>query len=237
MTEEEIQDIIIKNRAAFYNCPVQLFQTEGNTYRIREFEEGPDHLYITQLYKHHFITCGPKLAESLKKLNITITSERLKEHYPAFKVVDSYPHYIYKRKEIESRPLPAGYELRAMEPSFHSPLQKFLDACTPEDIENALIELDDPDDEIRMVFYGDQGVVYAAYRLWENGLGDVGILTLPEHRRKGLGIAAVAEATRACLENGYLPFYRTNRENRGSQAIAEGLGYEFVWRTYECSCS
>lgn len=237
MTDKEIHEIIIKNRAAFYKCSTQTFQTEGNTYRIREFEEGPDHLFITKIFEHHFITCGSKLAGYLKTLNKTITPEILKKHYPAFKIVNSYPHYIYKREEIESRPLPAGYEIRTMEPSFHPPLQKFLDACTPEDIDDALIELDDPDDEIRMVFYGDQGVVYAGYRLWENGLGDVGILTLPEHRKKGLGIAAVAEATRACIENGYLPFYRTNRENRGSQAIAEGLGYDFIWRTYKCSCS
>ncbi|MBF9017696.1 MULTISPECIES: GNAT family N-acetyltransferase [unclassified Oceanispirochaeta] len=237
MTEKEIHHRIIKNRAAFYNCSTETFQAEGNTYRIREFEEGPHHIYITKLYKHYFITCGSKLADSLKALNKTITLEFLKEHYPSLKLVDSYPHYIYKKKSIESKPLPAGYDIRAMESSFHPPLQKFLDACTPEDIEDALIELDDPDDEIRMVFFGDMPVAYAGYRLWDNGLGDVGILTLPGHRKMGLGIAAVAEATKACLENGYIPFYRTSRENRGSQAIAEGLGYEFIWRTYECNCT
>lgn len=79
-------------------------------------------------------------------------------------------------------------------------------------------------------------MAYAAYRLWESGLGDVGILVHGDFRRRGLGAAAVAEVTRICLENGHLPFYRTSSENRGSAAIAEKVGYRLQWTTAYCGC-
>lgn len=237
MTEDKIKDILIKNKTEFYSCSEKTFHTEGNTFRIRDINDSPDTFYITKIYDHNFITCGSTLSQRLKKTDQIITLELLRDHSADYKIEDYYPQYIYKKDQIESRPLPAGYKICSMDPSNHPPLQNFLDSCTAEDIDEALIDLDDPDDEIRMVFYGDVPVAYAGYRLIGNGLGDVGILTLPEHRQKGLGTAAVAEATRACIENGFLPYYRTSRDNKGSQAIAEGLGYDFIWSTYKCSCT
>lgn len=111
--------------------------------------------------------------------------------------------------------------------------REFLDGCTEEDIEEALIDLDDPKEEIRLVFYKNKPIGYGGYRRWGKQMGDVGILIQEPHRKKGLGIAAVAAATKACLKNNSLPFYRTSSDNTSSETIARNLGYQLHWITKE----
>ena len=155
---------------------------------------------------------------------------------PNFKIEETYPHFFYRGYEINKRPLPKGYVIREADPKNHTPLQVFLDGCTDEEIDDALIDLEDPDEEIRLVFHREKPIGYAGYRLWGENMGDIGILIQKEHRKKGLGIAAVAVATEACLNNKRLPFYRTSNDNKGSEAIAKNLGFQLEWITAECTC-
>lgn len=231
MTARKIDEIIIKNRAAFYKCSEDTFKEEGNTYCIRDWTDGC--LYLTKHDNHTFISCGKALEKKLKSTGELITREYLESSVDGLVREESYPHYVYYGEKSPSFPLPEGYAMKEMSPDHHPPLQAFLDLCTPEDIDDAQIFLDDPDKIIHLVYKGDEPCAYAGYRIWEYGLGDVGILTRPGHRRKGIGAAAVAAATQSCLDCGDIPFYRTSRTNKGSQAIAKKVGYKFLWETWE----
>ncbi len=238
MTIKDIDELIIKDRGAFYNCSRETFFKPGTTFRTAEFLSGKETFYHTRLFDHIFISAGeefiPLLSEwsdsGARTLELTDIRGKLKK----MDIEESYPHYTYSHETVSSHTIPPDYEIRNIDPSDHPSIQAFLVTCSDEDIEDALIDVEDPDEEIRMVFRGETPVGYAGYRLWESGLGDVGILIHPDHRKRGLGVAAVADTTAACIANGHLPFYRTSRDNKGSSAIAEGLGYKLCWISTRC---
>ena len=241
MKKDTIKEIILEDRGKFYGCSRETFFKEGTTFKHRETMDGKNILYVTKLFNRHFITTGKEVISKLTEISDqggkVLTLTELEEILPAFEIEENYPHFLYHKDAIAPGPLPDGYEIRKADPSVHKPLQEFLDSCNEEDIEDALIDLDDPDEEIRLVFSGEKPIGYAGYRRWGKEMGDVGILIHHEHRKKGLGRAAVAAATEACIKNKVLPFYRTCSENIGSETIARSLGYEFEWVTTECKCS
>jgi len=232
---KKIEDVIIKNRSKFYNCSEDIFFKPGTNFRYSEGLDEEPLIYITALFDHTFISSGKDSLPLLNDLSnggsIPLNYEKLNNHFNNLHLDEIYPHYIYDNDSYPDFNFAEGYEVKKMDPSDHPPLQIFLDSCTEEDIEDALIILDDPDEEIHMVYKDGIPVVYAGYRLWENNLGDTGILVHQEHRKKGLGAAAVASVTRACIENGHFPFYRTSRENLGSSSIALKVGYKLIWET------
>jgi len=234
MKDTKIQDIMIEDRGSFYGCDRETFFRKGTTFKHRESLDGKDILYTTRLFDHTFITTGCELISKLfPHGEMNLDGTKLKEQFPSLQYEMAYPHFFYRRDKIDIPNLPEGYEIVPADPADHKLLQQFLDGCTDEDIEDALIDLDDPDEEIRLVFHKGKPVGYGAYRRWGKMMGDVGILIQKEHRMKGLGKAAVAAATEACLNNDCLPFYRTSRENTGSQSIARNLGYNYEWETFE----
>jgi len=241
MKKNTIKEIILEDRGKFYGCSRETFFKEGTTFKHRESLDGKNTLYVTRLFRHNFITTGKELISTLTEISEQgskiLSLSELEESLPGFEIEENYPHFLYYEDKIKHLNLPDGYELRKVDPSDHPTLQKFLDSCTEEDIDDALIDLEDPDEEIRLVYFRDKPVGYAGYRRWGKEMGDVGILIHKDHRKKGLGRAAVAAATEACINNDVLPFYRTSSENVGSKTIASSLGYEFEWVTTECKCS
>lgn len=238
MNKEQITELILEDRGKFYGCNRETFFSDGTTFKHRESLDGKNTLYVTKLFNHVFITTGREIIKKLSHLSKeNLDTERLKILLPEFQIEMTYPHFFYRVDQIDRVPLTENYFIKAADPAYHPPLQEFLDGCTEEDIEDALIDLEDPDEEIRLVYWQNKPIGYAGYRRWGVNMGDVGILIQKEHRRKGLGRAAVAEATKACLDNNCLPFYRTSSDNQGSETIARSLGYTFEWMTTECNCT
>ena len=240
MNEQTINNIILEDRSVFYQCEKETFLKKGTSLKHRESLDGKSTFYLTKLFEHHFITCGKELFAQFSEMNesgqIELDEIYLSKKLTSLKEEMSYPHFLYRKDRMANIELAKGYHILEADPSVHEPLQEFLDGCTEDDIDDALIELDDPDEEIRLVYHQSKPIGYAGYRRWGINMGDVGILIQDEHRKKGLGKAAVAEATKACINNKCLPFYRTSSDNKGSQRIARSLGYEFEWVTTEYTC-
>jgi GNAT superfamily N-acetyltransferase len=57
---------------------------------------------------------------------------------------------------------------------------------------------------------------------------EAGVETLPDYRRRGLGVLAVAGWARAVQTNGATPFYGTTFDNIASQRLAARLGLSLV---------
>ncbi|MBB6478955.1 GNAT family N-acetyltransferase [Spirochaeta isovalerica] len=234
MTKTRIQDIILEDRGKFYGCDRDRFFTTGTTFNHRESLDGKKILYVTDFFDHTFITTGREIIERLKTVaDKNLNDSLLPQYLPGIKKEMTYPHFLYHGSDITIPQVADGYEIIPADPADHSLLQQFLNGCTEDDIDDALIDLDDPDEEIRLVMYKGKPIGYGGYRRWGKEMGDVGILIQPDHRKKGLGRAAVAAATEACLKNDCLPFYRTSSDNTGSETIARSLGYQFEWMTTE----
>jgi GNAT superfamily N-acetyltransferase len=57
----------------------------------------------------------------------------------------------------------------------------------------------------------------------------IGVDTLEQFRKRGIGKAAVSAVTEYLLEHGAIPYYSTFEENIASRALAAALGYKAAW--------
>jgi GNAT superfamily N-acetyltransferase len=73
----------------------------------------------------------------------------------------------------------------------------------------------------------------ASYRIWNDNIAHIAIVTRSQRRGRGFARAAVACAARHALDAGLLPQYRTLRSNAPSMAISKRLGFvEYGFSVY-----
>lgn len=113
-------------------------------------------------------------------------------------------------------------------------IQALVDACTEEEVDDAAIEMDELDPVIRCVEATPGGdlIGYASAFPDEDfgGRWDIGVLTHPDHRRKGLGVRAVQRLVVDLVADGQLPLYRHDLDNAGSAALSTSLGFAVATR-------
>lgn len=227
-------ELLIKDLSAFYSLEEKLFLEEGTSFRLRSQHDEENLIYVSRYNDRAIITAGEKLISFLKgkiSPHVALSEKQLGEILSEVKLLESHFNYIHSGENLPESCLSSEFSLKNVHPDDHASIQAFIDICSEEDIDDAEIYLDDPDEEIRMVYTGETPVAYGAYRRWGKNLGDVGILVHEDFRRKGLGAAAVIAATKAALERSVIPLYRTCCTNHGSKAIAEKTGFNLTWTT------
>lgn len=100
----------------------------------------------------------------------------------------------------------------------------FTAEAPEDDLDEAFVELDH-----WLVFgtFVDGELVAAAsmYPWGETTLADLGVITLPRFRGRGLGRATVRAMSAAAIERGYEPQYRCQLDNAASVALAAAAGF------------
>jgi len=95
---------------------------------------------------------------------------------------------------------------------------------TEKDLDDVEIELDN-----EAVFGAiDDGALncVADYYRWSNkDVADIGVLTVPDCRGKGVASSVVEALCRHALSQGLLPQYRCQLDNQGSIGVAEKIGF------------
>lgn len=108
-------------------------------------------------------------------------------------------------------------------------LAELASVASEDDRDEAEFYLDDLDPFIVGVLEGDCLVAFGSGRVsdLDDRFDDIGVLTHPEHRRRGLGALAVGEFVRHRLaaDPARRMLYRCSIENVGSNGIAESLGF------------
>jgi RimJ/RimL family protein N-acetyltransferase len=80
---------------------------------------------------------------------------------------------------------------------------------------------------------GRQLAALAGYRVWNEAIAHISIITRPACRGRGFGRAAVARAAQHALGAGLVPQYRTLRSNAPSIVVAKRLGFvEYGFSVY-----
>ncbi|MBH0117311.1 GNAT family N-acetyltransferase [Salinibacterium sp. NG253] len=102
--------------------------------------------------------------------------------------------------------------------------EKFTAAIPERELDEAFVELD------HWLVYGtftdDQLVAASSMYPWRGSqLADLGIITLPEHRGRGLATRTVRAISARALADGYEPQYRCQPDNAGSVAVALAAGF------------
>lgn len=116
-------------------------------------------------------------------------------------------------------------QVRALTAADAAAFAAFQAANSPEDRDEAFVELDH---EIVLGVVEPDGsivCVSSAYGWDGTALSDIGILTAPEARGRGLARQLVRAMSRAIIAAGQEPQYRCGVENTGSRAVAEASGF------------
>jgi RimJ/RimL family protein N-acetyltransferase len=104
------------------------------------------------------------------------------------------------------------------------PFAQFADLAPADEMDEAFVELDH-----WLVFgtFVDGQLVSAASMYPWNGtrLADLGVITLPEHRGRGLARRTVRAISARALSDGYEPQYRCQLDNLPSIALARASGF------------
>lgn len=111
---------------------------------------------------------------------------------------------------------------------------EFTAQASEGDLDEAFVELDHW--LVVGTFSGDSLVSAASMYPWgDTLLADLGVITLPEFRGRGLGRATVRAISAAALARGYEPQYRCQLENTASAALARAAGFALfgVWEGLE----
>ncbi len=110
-------------------------------------------------------------------------------------------------------------------------LAAFVAACSQDDLDEAELDMEELDPAI-LVLVDTAGSIasYASGRPWalDADFDDIAVITHPDHRGRRLGAIAVAEFARRRQRAGRMMFYNHNVENKGSNRVAETVGFEAV---------
>ena len=98
--------------------------------------------------------------------------------------------------------------------------------CSPEEIDNADIYIDELDPVNFGVFSNEHKLIaYSSYRIFGANICDLGVLIHPDYRGQCLAKVVVAELCKYCIRNSVIPMYRVFEENRHSVRVPESLGF------------
>jgi RimJ/RimL family protein N-acetyltransferase len=116
----------------------------------------------------------------------------------------------------------APYTVRQLTSNDQTAFEAFVEQCSEEDVEEGDVSIEHL--SAFGVFDGDRlGAVASIYE-WL-GLLDIGILTDPAYRGRGMGKAAVSACALHHLTGSQAVVYRHDILNLGSQGIAQGLNF------------
>jgi len=105
-------------------------------------------------------------------------------------------------------------------------------ACLPDEWDHGGSQ-PHPDRTFGVVDHANGLLALAGYKIWNNSIAHISIVTHPAKRGRGFGRAAVARAAQHALGAGLVPQYRTLRQNAPSMGIAKRLGFiEYGFSVY-----
>lgn len=232
MTQTNAERTLHEYYAMMYKIdPCELHQP-GNAVRLSEGLAGKNTVYFTRPSEKACISVGPDVAKQLGMDFLSSCSlDELAARCDGWELEERYPWLIYESDLPPGYTHPDGYEIRRVDPEEKDVIREFLALSSEQDIDDAEIDVDDPDEEIRMAYYRSVPVAYAGYRVFTTGVADTGILVHPDHRGRGLACSLVGEVTGACIERGRVPMWRTWDGNQASYHVALHNGYTLKWKS------
>jgi GNAT superfamily N-acetyltransferase len=137
------------------------------------------------------------------------------------KIEDSLYLYLYP-PDFRPAQAPPSFTVRKLHHDDEAALNVLKAACVEEEVEEGEVSVDD---EIGFGCFYDAQMVALATGFRLTGFMDIGVLTHPDFRRKGLGKAVVSALCTWCIETGIIAQYRCATTNTGSRNIARGLHF------------
>jgi GNAT superfamily N-acetyltransferase len=132
--------------------------------------------------------------------------------------------YLTLPDQVALRDEALGADTRQLTSADAALFEEFTGEAPVDDLDEAFVELDHW--LVFGTFIGDKLVCAASMYPWSGTqLADLGVITLPEFRGRGLGRATVRSLSAEALRRGYEPQYRCQLDNAASVALARAAGF------------
>jgi GNAT superfamily N-acetyltransferase len=235
VNRDAFDQVIYRNWAAHFGCPVETLQRRGTTVLPLDRYAGQKLVALWYVGEHAFIQLDPAYTDQVGRVlaprppGASLSGDDLQRAWGAEMIASrdtGLVHYLFPADYVPC-PTPPSFVLRQLTPADAAAMALLHQACPPEDVDEGYVEVDH---EIAAgCFAGDQ-LVAAASGYTRAGFMDLGVLTHPAYRRLGLGKAAVGAACEWTLAREMIPQYRCNVNNLGSHGVAVGLNFRFYFR-------
>ena len=213
-----------------------LFDAAGTTVIAEAARSGTPAVSAYRVGEHTLVRCDPAVVDRVLTLlvdgpGIAVDLDRFEDLLrPAAETMHGrgLVHVMRDLSDVVAGDPPG--DLRALDRVSDRDLIAGLVTVDEEGADEAEIDLNDLDERIVGIVRADVLAAYASECPWDTDptFADIGVMTHPDHRGRGLGHAVVAEMTRSIDRAGRIPMYRCNHHNTASRALCRAVGYTQV---------
>lgn len=236
MNIDTFENTIYRNWTGYFGCPMEIAQQSGTTLLPESKYDGDKVIALWHIGKHAFAQLDPAYYSQLKKLteelpaNTSLTGDLIQTCWGSERILSrdiGLAYYLFPPH------LPAylpdqPFILRQLSEADTNAMFVLHAANTPEDVDEGFVEVTH---QVAFgVFFGEQ-LVAAASGYERTGFLDIGVLTHPDFRKKGLGKAVVGGLCEWANQHNIIAQYRHNINNAGSQNVARSLKFQLYFKS------
>jgi len=229
----ETQQRVLDHMAAHLKVvtPEDLRQP-GTTIHVSERRERDGSQLLWQVGAHKVVSTHAdyvdvfQQAKAHPEANVALTVSDVARVYSDFDLRETDKFLTVDAGCFVDHPAPTGIDIRQVGPEDEAAFQAFVAASPAAEQNEAEVSLTD---EIAYGAFDGSRLVTMASTYEYMGMIDIGVLTDPAYRGRGLGRAVVAAVSRHYLNDPHenrLLLYRHVAKNIGSSKVAGALGYQ-----------
>jgi GNAT superfamily N-acetyltransferase len=216
--------------AAHFGCPAERLEQPGTTILPEPKYAGDNLAALWQIGARTFAQVDPQLADAVQRITdglpagTGLTADDLARAWGAAAIQSrdaGIVNYLFP-PDLSAWAPRSPYTVRALTLADDGGMQDLHAACAPAEVDDGYVEVNH---EIAFGCFADGALVAASSGYRRTGFMDIGVLTHPAHRRRGLGKAVVGALCAWSIARNVINQYRCNADNLGSRTIALGLGF------------
>ena len=236
MDKNTFENIIYQNWTSYFGCSVETAQQNETTLLPESKYDGDKIIVLWYIGKHTFAQFDPvyysRLNMLVKKLpaNASLTGGQIQEAWGEENIISldiGLTYYLFPPdlpNYLPSQP----FNMRQLTEADAEAMSALHAANTPEDVDEGFVEV------THLVAFGcflDKQLVAAASGYERTGFLDIGVLTHPEFRKKGLGKSVVGGLCDWADQHNIIAQYRHNITNTSSQNVARSLNFQMYFKS------
>ncbi len=235
MDKNTFENTIYQNWTSYFGVPLETVHRSGTTLLPENKYDGERIIALWHIGKHTFAQLDPayhlQLKDLIKKLpaGTSLSGDQIQEGlgHDAVLARDIGLTYYLNPEDLPAFIPPEPFVLRQLTEADEGFMADLKAANTPEDVDEAYVEVTH---QIAFgCFHGEQ-LTAAASGYERTGFLDLGVLTHPQFRKKGLGKAVTGALCNWADGNNLIAQYRHNVLNINSQRVAESLNFQMYFK-------
>lgn len=236
MDKDTFENTIYRNWTGHFGCSMEITQQSGTTLLPESKYDGDKVIALWHIGKHTFAQLDPACYSHLKKIiedlpaNTTLTGDLIQAAWGSEEILSrdiGLTYYLFPPDLPEYLPT-QPFILRQLSEADADVMSALHTANTPEDVDEGFVEVTH---QIAFGCFLNEQLVAAASGYERTGFLDIGVLTHPDYRKKGLGKAVVGGLCEWANQHPMIAQYRHNIVNTGSQKVARALKFQQYFKS------